>query len=157
MLDTKKRDLKIFHLIESAIHDFCKVLECTYTSNSEAIMIQHENEDLFYVYPEFHKNDYVININCLVFQDLTMSKTAKLEEVYRHDVVADYIIEVEASLFFLDDSRLLMSHVIEAKYSDYAILKSKILLEVYIGAQNARKLKDKLGVLLAERERVSVN
>jgi hypothetical protein len=42
MLDTKQRNRKIFHLIQSAIHDFCKVLECSYYSREESIMVQFE-------------------------------------------------------------------------------------------------------------------
>ena len=157
MLDIKQRNRKIFHLIEIAIHDFCKVLGTSYYTKEGAIMVQHENEDLFYLYLEFHQHSYKININCLVFQDLTMSKTAKLKEVYRLDGVADYLSEAEASLWFLDDTRLVLSHVFEAQYSDYAILKSKMLLEAYINVQNARMLKDKLELLLTQLEQVSVN
>ena len=47
MLNTKQRNNKIFHLIVSAIHDLCKALECSYSLNKEAIMVEHENEDLY--------------------------------------------------------------------------------------------------------------
>jgi hypothetical protein len=157
MLNTQKRNRKIFHHIESAIHDFCIVLECSYISNKEAIMVQHENEDLFYIYPEFNKNDYEINIVCMVYSNLPISKTSKLKEIYKEDEITEYLKDAESSLWFLDDTRLVMSQVIEAHYSDYAILKSKMLLEAYINVQKARKLKDKLEKLLIEFEQVSVN
>lgn len=73
MLTNEQRNRKISQLIESAIHDFCKILGCNYYSNNEAIMLQLEGKDLFYIYPEFDKDDYKININCIVFSDLTIS------------------------------------------------------------------------------------
>lgn len=157
MLTTKQRNRKIFHMIKSAIHDFCKVLECSYTSNSEAIMVEYEGEDLFYVYPEFNEGDYDINIVCTVFSELTISKTTKLKEVYRSDEIAEYLDEVKASLWFLDDSRLVMSCIERSKYDEYAILKSKLLLGIYANVQNATLLKDKLGSLVADLEQISIN
>ena len=157
MLNTNQRNRKIFHMIKSAIHDFCKVLECRYTSNKKAIMVEHEGEDLFYVYLEFNEGDYDINIVCTVFSELTISKTTKLKEVYRSEEIAEYLDEAKASLWFLDDSRLVMSYVSSSQYSDFALLKSSVLLDMYINVQNARLLKDKLGLLLAEKEQISVN
>ena len=157
MPNTKQRNRKIFHMIKSAIQDFCKVLECSYTSNKEAIMVEHENEDLFYVYPEFNEGDYDINIVCTVFSELTISKTTKLKEVYRSEEIAEYLDEAKSSLWFLDDTRLVMSIIEKSTYSEFAILKSKLLLGIYANVINARKLKDKLGLLLVEHEQVSVN
>ena len=157
MLDTKQRNRKIFHTIKSAIHDFCKVLECSYTSNTEAIMVQHEEQDLFYVYPEFNEGDYDINIVCTVFSDLTISKTTKLKEVYRSDEIAEFIYEDKSSLWFLDDTRLVMSIIEKSTYSEFAILKSKLLIGIYANVINASKLKDKLGDLLTESEQITAN
>lgn len=157
MLDTKQRNKKIFHILESTIHDFCKVLGCSYFIKEKAIMVQHDNEDVFYIYPEFNERDYDINIVCMIFQNLTISKTAKLKEVYNSDEIAEFVNEAGASLWFLDDTRLVMSCAIKAEYSSYAILKVNIILECYINVQNARKLKEKLEVLLAEREYVIMN
>lgn len=64
MLDIKKRNRKICHLIESSIHDFCKLLGTSYYSREGEIMVQY---DIFYVYPEFNENNYNINIICMVF------------------------------------------------------------------------------------------
>lgn len=157
MLEAKQRNRKINHIIESSINDFCKVLKATYYKNDEAVIVSYENEDLFYVFPEFDERNYDINIICLVFQDLGISKAAKLREIYNADEVVEYVRECDSSLWFLDDSRLVMSQTIESKYSEYAILKSKILLSIYANVINARRLKDKLEVLLAESEQVSVN
>ena len=60
-------------------------------------------------------------------------------------------------MWFIDDARLVMSNVSSSQYSDYAILKSKLLLDMYINVQNAKALKDKLERLLAEMEQVRVN
>ena len=60
-------------------------------------------------------------------------------------------------MWFLDDTRLVMSSIEKSSYSEFALLKSKLLLGIYANVINARKLKDKLGVLLAKLEQVSVN
>lgn len=91
----------------------------------------------------------------MVYQDLSISNAAKLKEIYKSDEIAEYLLE--ASLWFLDDTRLVMSHIFESGYSDYAILKSKLLLETYINVQNARKLKEKLGNLLVDLESITAN
>ncbi len=93
----------------------------------------------------------------MVFPDLSISKAAKLREIYKEDEIAEYLKEAESNLWFLDDTKLVMAQVIEVRYSDYAILKSKMLLEAYINVQNARKLKDKLEGLLAEQEQIMAN
>lgn len=157
MLTTKQRNRKIFHLIESAIKDFCKLLKCSYYTKEEGIMVQFEDEDLFFVYPEFEKGNFTININCFVYTDLALSKAAKLKAVYKADNIAEYIDEARTLLWFLDDSRLVMSYVSSSRYSDFALLKSNVLLDMYINVQNARLLKDKLELLLAELEQVRVN
>ena len=157
MLDNKQRNRKIIHIMESAIHDFCKVLGTSYYSVEGATMVQYEEQDLFYVYPEFHKREYHINIVCMVFQDLAISKTAKLKEIYNSEEIAEFVNEARASLWFLDDTRLVMSSIEKSSYSDFAILKSKLLLGIYAHVINARKLKDKLGLLLADSEQIRVN
>ena len=157
MLNSKQRNRKISHLIESAIHDFCKVLGCSYYTRDEAIMVQNDDDDLFFVFPEFNNDNYKININCMVFSDLTLSRTTKLKEVYRSDVVADYLAEAKASLWFLDDTRMVMSCVERSKYDEYAILKSKLLLGFFANFMNAKKLKDKLEASLVNLAQVSVN
>jgi hypothetical protein len=120
-------------------------------------MVQHENEDLFSVYAEFNKSDYEINIICMVYSDLPISKTAKLKEVYKSDEVAEFIDEASTSLWFLDDTRLVISSIEKSRYSEFAILKSKLLIRIYANVINARKLKDMLEVLLVDLEQVSVN
>jgi hypothetical protein len=157
MRDTKKRNLKIFHLVESTIHDFCKVLECSHYCNNEAIMVQFEGTDLCYIYPEFNKGNFDVNIICMVFQDLSISKAAKLKEIYKSDEIAEFIKEIESNFWFLDDSRLVMGYVSSSEYHEFAHLKSKLLLELYISVQNARRLKDRLEGFVINLEQVSVN
>jgi len=133
------------------------VLDCTCFKNKESIFVTHEEKDLFFVFPEFHKNGYSININCIVFSDLPTSKAAKLRAIYKSEGIADYISEAGADLWFLNDKTFVMSYILEQKYSNYAILKSQLLLDIYINVQNAKRLNDKLEVLLAELEQIRVN
>lgn len=91
MLNIEQRNRKIFHIIESTVSDFCKVLDCQYYRNAESILVTHEEKDLFFVFPEFHKHVYNVNINCIVFSDLPTSKAAKIRAIYRKDEIADYI------------------------------------------------------------------
>lgn len=67
------------------------------------------------------------------------------------------IFEAGVDLWFIDDKTLITSYVLEQKYSNYAILKSQLLLDMFNNVQNARKLKDKLENLLADLEHVRVN
>lgn len=157
MLNIEHRNNKIFNIIESTVSDFCKVLDLDYYREEESILVTHEGEDLFFIFPEFQKDRYYININCMVYSVLPTSKAAKLREIYRSEEVADYITEAGVALWFLDDKTLVTSHIIELNYSNYAILKSRLLLDAFINVQNARKLKNKLEGLLAEKERISVN
>lgn len=120
-------------------------------------MAQLDGADLCYIYPEFNNNNYEININCMVYSELTISKTTKLKEVYRSNEIAEYLEGTKASLWFLDDSRLIMSSIERLKYGEYAILKSKLPLGIYANVMNVRKLKDKLEGLLVELEQISVN
>lgn len=157
MLDINQRNKKIFHLIESTIRDFCKILGTSYASNKEAILVEYENEHLFYVHPEFNKNNFTITINCLVYTNLPISKTSKLKSIYKSEEIADYIKDADIDLWFLNDQSLVITYLAELEYSNYAILKSQLLLDIYINVQNARRLKDKLDALLVELELVSAN
>lgn len=60
-------------------------------------MVQHENEDLFYVYPEFNQDSSEININCIVYSDLPISKMTKLKEIYKSGY---YFYTLLAAAFF---------------------------------------------------------
>lgn len=157
MLDTEQRNRKISHLIESAVQDFCRLMECSYYDDKEGIMVQFKKEDLLFVFPDFHKDYFTINIYGLVYTDLTLSKSNKLKAVYKADEVAEYINAAGTTLWFLTDTVLTMSFVSTSQYSDYAILKSSVLLDLWINAQNTNKLKDMLERLLVDLEQVRVN
>ena len=90
---TEQRNRKISHQIESAIKDFSKLLKCSYYAKEAGIMVQFEDEDLFFVFPEFEKDNFTININCFVYTDLALSKATKLKAVYKSDDIAEYIHE----------------------------------------------------------------
>jgi hypothetical protein len=156
MLSTKQRNKKISHLIESTINDFCKVFGMNYFINDEVILVRYEDEELFYIYLEYNEVSYDININCVVFSDLTVSKTTRLREVHKSSEVADYLRECDSGLWFYD-CRMIMSHIESCEYSEFALLKSKLLLDIYINVQNTRRLKDKLEGLVIDMEQVSVN
>lgn len=129
---TEQRNTKISHLIESAIKDFCKLLKCSYYTKEEGIMVQFEKEDLFFVFPEFENDNFTININCFMYSDLALSKATKLKAVYKVDEVAEYIDEAGTLLWFLEDTNLIMSYVSSSQYSGFALLNSKVLLDMYI-------------------------
>ena len=156
MQDTKRNE-KIGSLIQATIMDFCKIFNGGYVVNEEAISADYNGEDLFYVFPDFEENKFDIIINCFVFSDLTISQAAKLREIYKSEEIEDYCKEANTSLWFHEDESLMMHHEVEWDYSNYDLVKSKLLLDIYLDIQNARKLNDKLEVLLVKHEQVSVN
>lgn len=95
-------------------------------------------------------------MNCLVYSDLALRKAAKLKAVYKADNIDEYIHEAVTSLWNLDDNNLIMRYVISSQYSYFALLKSNVLLDMYINVLNDRVLKDMLELLLAKLEQVSV-
>lgn len=109
MLITNQRNRKISHLIEFAIHDFCKLLGCSYYTRDEAIMVQNDDEDLFYLYPEFGERSYNINIVCMIYQKLSISELTILRAIYKGEIVSEYLQEADTSFWFLDDTRLVFS------------------------------------------------
>lgn len=158
MLDTKQRNEKIFQLMQSAIHDFCKILGCNHFSkNNEVIMVHYKNEEVLFAYPEFNKNDYDINVICMVYENLTMSETAKLKEIYNSEEFTEFIKETEDNIWFLDDSRVVVGFTYTFKYCEFAILKSYLLLNMYMNIEHASKLRNKMDDLLVEREQANAN
>ena len=157
MQHIKQRNTEINQLVKSTVLDFCRIFDGGYLVNDEAIFADYNDEDLFYVFPDFEEKNFDVIINCFVFSDLTISQAAKLREIYKSEEVENYCREANTSLWFHEDENLMMHHEIEWDYSNYDLLKSKLLLDIYIDIQNARKLKDKLEGMLVELEQVSVN
>ena len=120
-------------------------------------MVQFEKEDLFFAIPEFSKVDFTINIKCFVYTELAINKATKLKAVYKADDIDEYIRDARTSLWFLDDTNVIMSYISSYQYSGFVLLKSSVFLDMYINVQNTRILTDKLELLLFNLEQVSVN
>jgi len=157
MKDTKQQNEKITKLIKATVKDYSKIFNGGYLVNEEAIFADYNDEQLFYVFPDFEENKFDIIINCFIFSDLTISQAVKLKEIYKSEEVEEYCREANVSLWFHEDENLMMHHEIEWDYSNYDLFGSKLLLDVYIDVQNAKRLKDKLEALLAKHEHISVN
>ena len=86
-----------------------------------------------------------------------MSKTTKLKTIYKSDKISECLQNAGSSLWFFNDTMLVMSYTSRIKHSNLAILKSHLLLNIEIDIQNAKGLKGKLDELLSEHELVMVN
>ncbi|MCB0746658.1 MAG: hypothetical protein KDC90_04265 [Ignavibacteriae bacterium] len=157
MLVTEQRNRHIFHIIESAIKDYCRLFGTTYTSNHESMLVSFNNKDLLFLLPEFDEKVFRIITFCFVLTDLSISESKKLRDVYKNDSIAEMLKGSDSTLRFMDDSNLVLDFVFTSYYTEFAILKSRLLLEIHSIIQNARALIDKLEALVAEQESISAN
>ncbi len=156
--NTATRNRKITHLIEATISDLCKLYNSTYEKDDESIVVFTDTrEPWFYLYPEFNKGNFEIIIKAFVYDNLPLSKSIKLYEVYRTDNIISFINNNEMLLRFNEDKLLLTTYSFEWDYKNYALLKSKLLLEIYTQLQNATEIREELDGLLEERAVVGVN
>lgn len=157
MIRKKLRNKKIFKLIESSVADYCKLNKMDYSINDISIYIREDNELISTIIVDYEKDHVDVMLISTVYRNLSMSKTTKLKSIYKSDQVAESVKKAGSSLWFFNDSMLVMSYTSRIKHSNLAILKSQLLLNIEIDIQNAKGLKGKLEELLSEHELVMVN
>ena len=158
MTYTETRNRKITHLIESTITDFCKLYNATYEKEDESIIVFTDlHEPWFFAYPIFNENNFEIAIKAFVYHDLKLSQATKLREVYKTDNIVEFLSDNGMMMHFHEDLHLLTAYGFEWNYKDFALLKSKLIIEIYTQLQNVSEIKQGLGILLEEREGVLAN
>ncbi len=155
---TETRDRKIDHLIEATVVDFYKLYTATYEIDEGVIIVSHINESpWFLLFPEFKENGFEVFIETFVYDGLSLSKSIKLREVYRSDNINCFLNGAEMLLRFHEDKHLLASYSFEWDYKNYALLKSKLILELYTQLQNASEIRQELESMLEEKSVVEAN
>ena len=157
MLTTEQRNRHIFHLIESALIDYGKLFGTSYSLNHEAMLAQYNEKDLLLILPDFHESCFSVFITCFVLKDLSISESQKIRDVYKDESIAEFLKGSDSTLRFMNDSNLVLEFNSLSNYSEFAILKSRLLIEIHIIIENARVIMDKIEALLAEQEQVSIN
>jgi hypothetical protein len=157
MTNIKERN-KITDLIKASVSDFCKLYNATYEKEDESIIVfAEQKEPWFYTYPIFNDSNFEIAIKTFVYQDLSLSQATKLREVYKADNIVEFLCDNEMMMHFHEDLHLLTAYGFEWDYKDYALLKSKLIIEIYTQLQNVSEIKQGLDVLLEEREDICTN
>ena len=155
---TATRNRKITHLIEAAISDLCKLFNSTYEKDDESIVVFTDTrEPWFYLYPVFNKGNFEIIIKTFVYDNLPLSKSIKLREVYSADNINSFLNDKEILLHFHEDEHLLTAYSFEWEYKNYTLLKSNLIIEIYTQLQNVSEIRLALNENLEERERVLAN
>ena len=152
------RNRKIEHLVKSSISDFCQLCSASYEIE-EGIIIVSDNDGSpsFYVYAEYNENCFEIIVKTFVYDNLPLSETMKLREVYRADNIINFLSDNKMLLHFYEEDHLLTAYSFEWDYKNYALLKSKLIIEIYTQLQNASEIRQALGELLEEGAVVGAN
>ncbi len=158
MTYTETRNRKIDNLIEATVVDFCKLYGAVYKIDEGVIIVSHNDESpWFLLLPEFKENGFEVFIETFVYDGLSLSKSIKLREVYRADNIISFLNDNEMLLRFHEDKHLLASYSFVWDYKKYALLKLKLLLEIYTQLQNATEIRQGLESILEEKAIVGVN
>lgn len=158
MTYTETRNRNINHLSEAAVVDFCKLYGAAYEIDEGVIIVSHIDESpWFLILPEFKENGFEVFIETFVYDSLPLSKSIKLREIYRADNIISFINNNKMLLRFHEDKHLLASYSFEWDYKNYALLKSKLILEIYTQLQNASEIRQELESILKEKEVVEAN
>ncbi|MBI9060164.1 MAG: hypothetical protein JEZ01_20520 [Labilibaculum sp.] len=158
MTNIKERDRKITHLIESTTTDFCKLYNATYEKKEDKpIIVYAEQAPWFYIYPMFNDNNFELVIKAFVYHDLSLSQATKLREVYKADNIIEFLNDNEMMMHFYEDLHLLTEYGFEWNYKDYALLKSKLIIEIYTQLQNISEIQKALTIAIEDKARVGVN
>ncbi len=153
MTSTETRNRKIDHLIESAVADLSKLFGTVYKVDEDFIYVMdNDGTPHFFLYAEYHENGFEIFVETFVYYNLPLSITIKLREVYRDENIIRFLGDNDMLLYFSEDKHLLTQHSFDWDYKNYALLKSKLLIEIYAQLQNASEIRSELKERLDNKE-----
>lgn len=155
---TATRNRKITHLIEATVSDLCKLYNAAYEKEDESIIVYSEQQaPWFYTYPIFNDNNFEIVIKAFVYHDLPISQATKLREIYKANNIAEFLNDNGMMMHFHEDLHLLTAYGFEWDYTDYSLLKSKLIIEIYTQLQNVSEIRQELESILEEKEIIGAN
>lgn len=124
MFNTKKRNQKITHLVESVVRDHCRIYKTVLENIEDGVIVLNNDEPLYYLGIEFNDDSFDILFNGFVFSDLSLSKVIKLREIYREDTITEFLKTNGTELGFYEDEYLIAKSKLSKKYKDYSILQT---------------------------------
>jgi hypothetical protein len=152
MTFTETRNRKIGHLIESSVIDFCKLFGTAYKKDEKFIyVLDNEGKPDFFLFAEYNENGFQIGLNNVVYNNLLLSTTMKLREVCGTENILKFLSNNKMSLEFLEDKHLLAKYGFEWNYKNYALLKSKLLIEIYNQLLNVSEIRLRLNEILENK------
>jgi len=131
MFNTKERNKKITHLIESVIRNHSRIYDTTFEANEDGIVVHYNHEPLYLLGIEFSDSSFDIHFNCFVFSNLQMSKVIKLRDVYKEDDIMEFLTTNKMELWFYEDDHLLSKRVTSKEYKDYSLIKTAFAIELF--------------------------
>ena len=153
MTFTETRNRKIDHLIEVSVIDFCKLFGAAHKVDNEIIyVLDNEGKPDFFLFAKYNDNNFHIILNNVVYNNLLLSTTMKLREVCGAENIIKFLSNNNMSLFFHKDKHLLTEYGFVWEYKNYALLKSKLLIEIYTQLQNASEIRSELKKILDNKE-----
>ncbi len=157
MTNTETRNRNIEHLIEATVVHFCKLYSAAYEIKEGVIIVlQSDKSPWFYLYTEFGNDSFTITIRAFIFSNLSLSDAIRLREIYRNDNIIEFLDSTNTTLKFYKDIHLLTLYSFEWNYKNYALLKSKLILEIFTQLQNASEIREGLVDGLKKMENVGV-
>ena len=157
MFDTKKRNRKITHLIESVIRDHCRIYNTISESVDDGIVVHYNDEPLYYLGIEFSDSEFYIYFNGFVFSELSMSELIKLREIYKDDTITELLTTSDMELWFFEDKYLMAKRITTKEYKDYSILQTAFAIELFEQINNTVAIRNHFMGMLEEREGVLTN
>jgi hypothetical protein len=155
MISTETRNRKIDLLIESAVSDFSKLFGTEYKVDEDIFYVMdNEGTPHFFLYAEYNENSFRIIVETLVYYDLPLSITIKLREVYRAENIVRFLSDNDMLLYFYEDKHLLTQYSFDWAYKNYALLKSKLLIEVFNQLRRASEIRSELNEILDKKSAV---
>ena len=152
MTSTETRNRNIDHLIESAVSDLSKLFGAAYKVDEDIIyMMDNEGTPHFFLYANYNENSFRIIVETLVYYNLPLSITIKLREVYRAENIVRFLSDNDMLLYFSEDKHLLIQHSFDWDYKNYALLKSKLLIEIYNQLLNVSEIRLRLNEILENK------
>lgn len=152
MTSTETRNRKIDHLIELSVIDFCKLFGAACKVDEGIVyVLDNEGEPEFFLFAEYNENSFHIVLNNVVYNNLLLSTTMKLREVFGAENIIRFLSDNNMSLEFLEDKHLLAKYCFEWEYKNYALLKSKLLIEIYNQLLNVSEIRLRLNELLENK------
>jgi len=146
MTYTETRNRKIEHLVKSSISDFWQLYSTAYEIDEDVIIVlQSDETPWFLLFAKFKENGFDVIVQAFVHDELSLSKSINLREIYRADNITSFLNNNGMLLHFHEDKHLLTTYSFEWDYKNYALLKSKLIIEIYTQLQNASEIKQGLG------------